>query len=66
MPKSDTLVNSFRAGLILEVSTRTVARWADAGDLAVAEITQGGQRRFRLRDVERLAAKRAKEAARAS
>lgn len=63
MPKSDTLINSFRAGLILKVSTRTVARWADAGDLPVATMTEGGQRRFRLRDVERLAAKRAKERA---
>lgn len=54
----DTLVTPLRASILLEVSTRTIARWADDGTLAVASVTVGGQRRFNLADIERLADQR--------
>lgn len=65
MPKSDTLITPMRAALLLEVNPRTVTRWADdpAHELTVAEYTNGGQRRYRLTDVERIAAKRNQERA---
>lgn len=66
MPKSDTLISPMRAALILQVNPRTITRWADDetfADLTVAEVTNGGQRRYSLRQVERLATKRAKASA---
>ncbi len=58
MPKSDILVSPLEASLILEVSTRTIARWADDGTLPVYSLTPGGQRRFSRADVEHLASER--------
>lgn len=37
--------------LNMRVTSRTVARWADAGTIPTAAITPGGHRRFRLADV---------------
>ena len=57
MPEvDDDLVSPLRASLILGVSTRTVTRWSEGDDakLPVAELTPGGQRRFRRSDVEAL------------
>jgi excisionase family DNA binding protein len=61
MPKSDTLT-PLQAALVLQVSTRTVTRWADDGVLRVVERTPGGQRRFDRADIEALAAERLADA----
>lgn len=60
MPESDTLLSPLQAALRLGVSTRTITRWSEDPDvkLPVAATTPGGQRRFRLTDVEALASQR--------
>ena len=65
MPKSDTLLSPLRVALILGVSPRTVARWADDPEhpLVVAELTDGGQRRFDPEAVEAVRLAIAAEAA---
>lgn len=57
----DILLSPLQAAMLLGVSTRTITRWADDDDhpLTVAGTTAGGQRRFSLELVERIAAERA-------
>lgn len=50
------LITPQEAAMMLGVGTRTVARWADDGKLAVAKLTDGGQRRFDHDTVAALAA----------
>ena len=57
------MLTPLQAAHILEVSPRTVVRWADDGTLPVATRTAGGQRRFNRDDVETLAAERAEAVA---
>ena len=47
------------AARIAGVCTRTIIRWVQTGRLKPAEITSGGEKRYRLADVERLAQLRA-------
>lgn len=56
MPMSD-MVTPLQAALILQVSTRTITRWADdeSHPLTIAEWTAGGQRRFLRSAVEQIA-----------
>jgi excisionase family DNA binding protein len=53
------LLSPQAAALILRVSPRTIARWADDGLLGDVVFTEGGQRRLSRDAVERLAADRA-------
>lgn len=46
------------AAILLAVNPRTITRWADDGTLRVCRWTEGGQRRFLLKDVQRLAKQR--------
>jgi excisionase family DNA binding protein len=64
MPESDT-ITPLQVALLLGVSPRTVTRWADnpKHPLAVAEYTEGGQRRFDRAAVEALRAEYATKAA---
>jgi excisionase family DNA binding protein len=48
----DDLLTPGEVAFLTHVNPRTVARWADAGDLPVAETSEGGHRRFRRADVE--------------
>ena len=59
MTKSDTLLSTGAAALLLRCSAKTVERMADRGDLAVACLTDGGHRRFDRAAVEALAKGRA-------
>ena len=51
---SQEYVSIGRAGRMLHVSPRTIARWADQGKLPCV-VTFGGHRRFRVGDLERAA-----------
>ena len=51
-------VSAGTAALMLGVNPRTIIRWVDDGKLTVARWTDGGHRRFRRSDVERIAAER--------
>lgn len=57
MPNGDDLLTSPQASLILKVSTRTVQRMADAGEIPVAQKLPGpnGAYLYRRSDVEALA-----------
>jgi excisionase family DNA binding protein len=62
---SNELITTAEAAVVLGTSVATVTRLAADGALATAVKAPGqrGARMFRRADVERLAAKRAKEAA---
>ena len=53
------LVSPGKAALILGVSVKTILRWTADGRLPLASLSAGGHRRYRLTDVEALAAERA-------
>lgn len=55
-PVDTPCVGGRRAGDMLGVDERTILRWAEDGSLPVAYRTRGGHRRYRVGDVERLAA----------
>ena len=59
MQEHDTLVPIGKAAHLLGVSTKTILRWTDDGKLPLANWSDGGHRRYRLTDVEALAAERA-------
>jgi excisionase family DNA binding protein len=48
----EDLLSAGEVAFLVHVNPRTVARWADEGDLPVAEVTEGGHRRFRRSDVD--------------
>lgn len=63
MPKSVVVLCSpGQAALILRVSSKTVVRWAEQGLLRTESVTKGGHRRFDRAAVEKLAARREREA----
>jgi excisionase family DNA binding protein len=53
-PDADELCSPGEAALILRRSTKTVVRWGEQGKLQLAEMTEGGHRRFHKSDVLRL------------
>lgn len=68
VPQRDELLTSTQAGQILGKSGRTVVRMADKGDIKPAGKLPGdnGAYLFKRADVERLAARRARERAKAA
>ena len=56
MSEHDELWSVGKAALVLEVSTRTILRWTEAGKLPLAGYSEGGHRRYNAADVQALKA----------
>ena len=63
MSEHDTLLPIGKAAQKLGVSTKTILRWTDSGRLPLGGLSEGGHRRYRLADLERIQSERQQRAA---